>query len=175
MFMVNMVRLILQNKESKINKGKVLFLDIDGVLNTDRQHWHCQMNGVTPVDEFGYEFDPKAVNNLTTIFEETGAEIVISSSWKFLGLQTLQKMWKDRNLPGTILDITPDGDNKGWEIDEWLLKHKGQVNGYAIIDDENDMQPEQQGHFVQTNSQFGITLKDAERVITILRLILINK
>lgn len=175
MFMVNMVRLILQNKESKINKGKVLFLDIDGVLNTDRQHWHCQMNGVTPVDEFGYEFAPKAVNNLTTIFEETGAEIVISSSWKFLGLQTLQKMWKDRNLPGSILDITPDGDNKGWEIDEWLLKHKGQVNGYAIIDDENDMQPEQQGHFVQTNSQFGITLKDAERVITILRLILINK
>ena len=78
-------------------------------------------------------------------------------------------MWKDRNLPGTILDITPDGDNKGWEIDEWLLKHKGQVNGYAIIDDENDMQPEQQEHFVQTNSQFGITLKDADRVMTILR------
>ena len=88
---------------------KVLFLDIDGVLNTDRQHWHCQMNGITPVDEFGYEFDHKAVVNLATILEETDAEIVISSSWKFLGLQTLQKMWKDRNLPGTILDITPDG------------------------------------------------------------------
>jgi len=154
---------------------KILFLDIDGVLNTDRQQWHCQMNNIAPVDKFGYAFDSKAVENLATILEETGAEIVISSSWKFLGLQTLQKMWKDRNLPGTILDITPDGDNKGWEIDEWLLKHEGQVNGYAIIDDENDMQPEQQGHFVQTNSQFGITLKDAERVITILRLILINK
>ena len=148
---------------------KVLFLDIDGVLNTDRQHWHCQMNGITPVDEFGYEFDHKAVVNLATILEETDAEIVISSSWKFLGLQTLQKMWKDRNLPGSILDITPDGDNKGWEIGEWLLKHESQVSGYAIIDDENDMQPEQQEHFVQTNSQFGITLKDADRVMTILR------
>lgn len=51
----------------------------------------------------------------------------------------------------------------------------GQESGYAIIDDENDMQPEQQGHFVRTNSQFGITLKDAEIVITILRQIKINK
>ena len=73
---------------------KVLFLDIDGVLNTDRQHWHCQMNGITPVDEFGYEFDHKAVVNLATILEETDAEIVISSSWKFLGLQTLQKKYE---------------------------------------------------------------------------------
>ena len=148
---------------------KVLFLDIDGVLNTDRQHWHCQMNGITPVDEFGYEFDHKAVDNLATILEETGAEIVISSSWKFLGLQTLQKMWEDRKLPGTILDITSDGKSKGWEIDEWLMECESQVNRYAIIDDENDMLTKQQKHFVQTNSQFGITCKDAERVITILR------
>lgn len=148
---------------------KVLFLDIDGVLNTDRQHWHCQMNGITPVDEFGYEFDHKAVDNLATILEETGAEIVISSSWKFLGLQTLQKMWEDRKLPGTILDIMSDGKSKGWEIDEWLMECESQVNRYAIIDDENDMQTKQQKHFVQTNSQFGITCKDAERVITILR------
>ena len=49
------------------------------------------------------------------------------------------------------------------------------ANNYTIIDDENDMQPEQQGHFVQTNPQFGITLKDAERVITILKHFLISK
>jgi hydroxymethylpyrimidine pyrophosphatase-like HAD family hydrolase len=148
---------------------KVLFLDIDGVLNTDRQQWHCQMNCITPIDEFGYEFDHKAVDNLATILEETGAEIVISSSWKFLGLQTLQKMWEDRKLPGTILDITPDGKSKGWEIDEWLMECESQVNRYAIIDDENDILPKQLNHFVQTNYQFGITCKDAERVITILR------
>lgn len=148
---------------------KVLFLDIDGVLNTDRQQWHCQMNCITPIDEFGYEFDHKAVDNLATILEETGAEIVISSSWKFLGLQTLQKMWEDRKLPGTILDITSDGKSKGWEIDEWLMGCESQVNRYAIIDDENDILPKQLNHFVQTNSQFGITCKDAERVITILR------
>ena len=148
---------------------KILFLDIDGVLNTERQHWHCQMNGVAPVDRFGYAFDSKAAENLATILEETGAEIVISSSWKFLGLQTLQKMWQDRSLPGTIVDITPDGESKGWEIDEWLINHNGQISGYAIIDDENVMQPEQQQYFVQTNPQFGITKKDVEKVINFLR------
>ena len=148
---------------------KILFLDIDGVLNTDRQQWHCQMNSIAPVDKFGYAFDSKAVENLATILEETGAEIVISSSWKFLGLQTLQKMWKDRNLPGVIIDITPDGKSKGWEIDEWLMNHKGQVSGYAIIDDENVMLPEQQKHFVQTKSQLGITSREIEKSVNILK------
>ena len=146
---------------------KILFLDIDGVLNTDRQQWHCQMNSIAPVDKFGYAFDSKAVENLATIPEETGAEIVIS--WKFLGLQTLQKMWKDRNLPGVIIDITPDGKSKGWEIDEWLMNHKGQVSGYAIIDDENVMLPEQQKHFVQTKSQLGITSREIEKSVNILK------
>lgn len=144
---------------------KILFLDIDGVLNTDHHQWHCQMNSIAPVDRFDYAFDSKAVENLATIIEETGAEIVISSSWKFLGLQTLQKMWEDRNLPGVIVDVTPSGESKGWEIDEWLINHEGQISGYAIIDDENDMLPEQQGHFVQTNPQFGITKKDIEELL----------
>lgn len=84
-------------------------------------------------------------------------------------MQTLQKMWKDRNLPGVIIDITPDGKSKGWEIDEWLMNHKGQVSGYAIIDDENVMLPEQQKHFVQTKSQLGITSREIEKSIIILK------
>ena len=63
----------------------------------------------------------------------------------------------------------PDGKSKGSEIDEWLMEREAQVIRYAIIDDENDMLTKQQKHFVQTNSQFGITCKDAERVITIIR------
>ena len=109
------------------------------------------------------------LSNIFPIFAHENLERKdYSSSWKFLGLQTLQKMWKDRKLPGAIIDITPDGESKGWEINEWLLTYEGQVSGYAIIDDENNMLSEQQEHFVQTNSQFGITSKDAERVITIL-------
>lgn len=68
---------------------KVIFLDIDGVLNT--KYWE----NMKVRDQYGHTFDPNSVANLARIIEETGAEIVISSSWKCLGLDTLQKMWKD--------------------------------------------------------------------------------
>ena len=162
---------------------KIIFLDIDGVLNT--QDWHSRMTKDTPRDEFGWAFDPVAVENLAHIVKETGASIVISSSWKFLGLAKLKEMWKIRNLPGTVLDITPNtvsdemllnanldemelGVCRGNEIKEWLSKHKGEVSNYVIIDDFDDMLSEQEDHVVLTNTLIGITDFDAEKAITIL-------
>lgn len=162
---------------------KIIFLDIDGVLNT--QDWHSRMTKDTPRDEFGWAFDPVAVENLTHIVKETGASIVISSSWKFLGLAKLREMWKIRNLPGIVLDITPNtvsdelllnanldemelGVCRGNEIKEWLSRHKGKVSNYVIIDDFDDMLPEQEDHVVLTNTLIGITDFDAEKAITIL-------
>ena len=164
---------------------KVIFLDIDGVLNT--QGWHSRMTMDTPRDEFGWVFDPVAVENLAHIVKETGASIVISSSWKFLGLAKLREMWKIRNLPGIVLDITPNtisdelllnanldemklGVCRGNEIKEWLSKHKGEVSNYVIIDDFDDMLPEQEDHVVLTDTLIGITEFDAEKAIAILKL-----
>ncbi len=70
---------------------KIIFLDIDGVLNT--RDWHCRMTKDTTHDEFGFAFDPITVSNLANIIDETGAVIVISSSWKFYGVAKLRKMW----------------------------------------------------------------------------------
>ncbi len=162
---------------------KIIFLDIDGVLNT--QDWHSRMTKDTPRDEFGWAFDPVAVENLGHVVKETVAAIVISSSWKFLGLAKLKEMWKIRNLPGTVLDITPNtvsdemllnanldemelGVCRGNEIKEWLSKHKGEVSNYVIIDDFDDMLPEQEDHVVLTDTLIGITEFDAEKAITIL-------
>ena len=162
---------------------KVIFLDIDGVLNT--QDWHSRMTKDTPRDEFGWAFDLVAVENLAHIIKETGASIVISSSWKFLGLAKLREMWKIRNLPGIVLDITPNtisdelllnanldemklGVCRGNEIKEWLSKHKGEVSNYVIIDDFDDLLPEQDDHVVLTDTLIGITEFDAEKAITIL-------
>ena len=76
----------------------VIFLDIDGVLNT--KWWYTQMHRNTPKDKYGYTFDPRSVANLKKILDETGADIVISSSWKSFGLSELEEMWQDRGLPG---------------------------------------------------------------------------
>lgn len=162
---------------------KILFLDIDGVLNT--KWWYSQMDRNTPKDKYGYAFDPKAVANLKRIVEETGADIVISSSWKCMGHSQMEDMWKERNLPGKIVGVTPNSvsDNlltdadidsmeqfhiRGEEIKEWLTKHGKHVSHYAIIDDMDNMLPEQQSHFVNTNPEVGITEDDAEKTIEIL-------
>lgn len=165
--------------------SKVLFLDIDGVLNTERQHDHCVEAGVAYVDNFGYAFDPETVANLKKIVDETGTDIVISSSWKFWGLSTMQKLWVSRGLPGKVIDVTPNNVSdemllsvdlslmdmpagKGSEIKEWLSTSGQAVTHYAILDDMDDMLPEQQSHFVQTDPRVGITEDDANHVISIL-------
>ena len=116
---------------------KILFLDIDGVLN------------VMPVnfDKYGAIFKPQFVNNLKWIIEETDAEIVLSSSWRQSGLDVMNQMWKHRNLPKYITDITPtlndfdftsrffhfDQISRGDEIEYWL--NNNQWDKFCIIDD----------------------------------------
>lgn len=164
---------------------KVIFLDIDGVLNT--KWWYTQMDRNTPKDKYGYAFDPNAVANLKRIIDETGADIVISSSWKSYGLSELEDMWQDRGLPGKLIGITPNSVSdemllnadldhmelfsiRGMEIKEWLSKNGKRVGNYVIIDDMDNMLPEQQSHFVQINSEVGISKDDVKNVIKILEI-----
>ena len=162
---------------------KVIFLDIDGVLNT--KWWYAQMNRNTPKDKYGYAFDPNAVSNLKYILDQTGADIVISSSWKSFGFSELEEMWEERGLPGKLIGITPnsvsdemllnaDLDNmelfsiRGMEIKDWLSKKGRSISHYAIIDDMDNMLPEQQSHFVKTDPEIGITKENADQVIAII-------
>ena len=166
------------------NSGKkVIFLDFDGVLNTER--WHSQAIRGELKDEYGYRFDPIAVENLSRIIEETGAAIVISSSWKCMGLATMQKMWKDRQLPGKVIDITPNSVSdefllnvdlndmdllsiRGQEIKDWLIVKGGSDCKYVIFDDMNDVLQEQEAHFVWVDPAVGITKGNVAQAIRIL-------
>lgn len=132
---------------------KVIFLDIDGVLNVIPQGY----------DDFGGIFHSNFVDNLRRIIDETGAVIVISSSWRFSGLTKMKEMWKFRNLPGKIIDVTVDtGDlirqgkfefhdeiMRGHEIQEWIDKTP-ELENYLILDDDNDFLPNQLNNFVRT-------------------------
>lgn len=162
---------------------KAIFLDIDGVLNTEVfiTAIHELFKGQNPhekmMDEFGNRFDPLALRFLNYIIEKTGAKIVISSTWRLSGLKWMQEMWKARNLCGEVIDVTPcfTGNSKlpfderferGSEIKMWLDQNP--VESYVIIDDDDDMLPEQQENFVQTIQFYGIMLADAEKAIKIL-------
>lgn len=151
---------------------KLIFLDIDGVLNT---------NGNWGRDEFAANFCPEAINALRHIISETGAVIIISSSWKASGLGWFTKLWRFRKYPGTVLGITPyvkvndslsfkQRAERGHEIKQFLDDYFsiGELDSYVIIDDDDDMLPEQESFFVQTDGQIGLTNDDAVKAIYIL-------
>ena len=55
------------------NMKRIIFLDIDGVLNSGR--WFAKTGGETDADGYGISFDPVAVDCLGKIISETGAEL----------------------------------------------------------------------------------------------------
>jgi HAD domain in Swiss Army Knife RNA repair proteins len=64
---------------------KIIFLDIDGVLN-------CK--GTPNPRKFPYIVDPKLLNRLQRLLERTGAEVVLSSTWRYdpAGLFSAKKL-----------------------------------------------------------------------------------
>ena len=150
--------------------NKIIFLDFDGVLNTEHYQGLLQYQNSPWQDEYGAFFDPKAVKQLKRIIDATDADIVVESSWKYLGLDAMKELWEVRNLPGTIIDITPSllGKNKGVEIASWLSKYAKQDIRYVIIDDEYVILDSQLPHFILTNPYEGITEEQANRAISIL-------
>lgn len=150
--------------------SSVIFLDFDGVLNTEQFQAQLATEGKVNKDAWGPLFDPRAVDNLRKIIEATDAGIVVSSSWRYIHrLGSLRMMWELRELPGEIIDILPCGAqyiSRGEDIDCWLESH-GHPQ-YVIIDDLDDFTVSQHHYFVETNPIVGISTTDAETAISIL-------
>lgn len=131
---------------------KIIFLDVDGVLNS-----------MKTLRMFGWDFiDPILVALVSRIVRETGAKIVLSSTWRLSpeSKQMVERALGEHNLE--ILDITPmlEGPRKT-EIQAWL--DMNQVVKFAILDD--DLDAEIEGSFFRTDDDFGLTVAIAEKVI----------
>lgn len=93
---------------------KIIFLDFDGVLNTEHYQNYLMYERKPRQDKHGVLFDPEAVRQLKRIVDVTKADIVIESSWKYLGLAAMQEMWKERDLPGKVTGITDSSVSDNW-------------------------------------------------------------
>ena len=131
---------------------RVLFLDIDGVLNSHRTV--VALNGYPhDVSPGGLaQFDMVAVALLRGLCKAGGVQIVLSSTWR------LDREWAKigpaLGLP--IIDRTPSMlGPRGNEIACWLDDKP--VERYAILDDDSDMLPEQMPYFVKTMHEDGMT------------------
>ena len=141
----------------------VIFLDIDGVLNTPnygvQAHamWKRTNGWFKSRDEFGAIFDPMAVDCLEYIVHHTNAKIVVSSSWRKSGFKVMKDMFKVRGIDADIIGVTPVLNTmRGEEIEQWLLKND-YVTNYVILDDDTDFTEEQKkNHFVCTHGKYGL-------------------
>lgn len=155
-------------KPNVASSFNVVFLDIDGVLNTPQnaiERFDKWKDGIDKTrDEFGQLFCPKAVSNLEYLCHTANAKVVVSSTWRRSGLAKIQAMFQMRDIKVDVIDITPDlsrmGENGLWmaairgeEIAEWLRNND--VDNYVILDDDKDMTDEQQPFFVRTNFEDG--------------------
>jgi len=146
---------------------KIIFLDIDGVLNSmDNLNSLIKLSR-NASDKYGELFDIRCCNCLDYIISNTNAKIVISSSWKEMGLKRLKEMWIDRKLPGEILDITKDlKTTRGEEIDNWV--NTNNPSSYLIIDDTPDFFTHHDERIIITNSESGLTDELSDKAIRIL-------
>ena len=121
--------------------AKYIFLDIDGVLNSEHTLDQTSEHDAAIIcDQY--------LENLRNIVEKTDAKLVLSSSWRVYfestidkpehgyGVQLVQALAK-HNLK--LHDITPFvkgqfSNERGLEIKTYINQHK--IKNYVVIDDE---------------------------------------
>lgn len=151
---------------------KVIFLDIDGVLNHEQHYKWLTLTDEPTLLQRTYpysEINPKSCQFLNDIINETGAEIVVSSSWRLDGENRLNSLFKHFGLP-RIYSTTPCLNTaRGIEIDAWLAAHP-EVDKYVILDDDEDMNEHQLPYFIKTNPYGdGLNKEVKDKAIKILK------
>ena len=131
-------------------KMKVIFLDIDGVLNTNSDR----------------EISNDKLKLLSELVSKTGADVVLSSSWRYgwnqpeknqpgTRIYNLKQLLKDNDIviKDTIgLDLT-----KSIQIKNYLSTNV--INNYVVLDDE----PIDSTNLVQTDGDVGLTQSDCQK------------
>lgn len=110
---------------------KVIFLDIDGVLNSDEYLDKVKNSDIQGIER---DVDVEKVKLLKRAIDETGARVVLSSSWRYTkNARYLKELLANY---GIRVDSTPYiQDIRGLEIKKWLSENQG-VEDFIILDDE---------------------------------------
>ncbi len=135
----------------------IIFLDVDGVLNSilkDKDHYGDKR----PYTDYTYPFNDDCLCNLSLLVKETNSFIVITSTWKNdkLGKQILLANLRRYNLDNRVVGYTNNlNKSKLEEIKDYLEILDENIN-YIIIDDENDFD-ELKEHLIKTDYELGLT------------------
>lgn len=148
----------------------IIFCDCDGVLNSDEFAKYClEEEGYDPFD--CDDLDPRAIRNLKYIINETGASVVLSSSWRWeeKSLDAVKKQLKTCGIElfdTTIMDVMKTMSRTD-EIKLYLDEHPT-ITKYVILDDAEIKEP-LKDHWVRCLFKNGLTKKLADEAIEILK------
>ena len=158
---------------------KLLFLDVDGVLNSQAT-WEAMVAGHGCHKSGDEAVCPELMARVNRLIEVSGAQVVICSSWRFNSVTRTAELFKKRGLVGRVIGCTPRLENykngmyqgrvRGDEIQAWLdsyITPRRPVEAFVIIDDNDEMSTVK-GHLVLTDADVGITDADVERALQIL-------
>ena len=155
---------------------KIIFLDIDGVLNHDDWYVSKKFAQLSTADDVELDVDPRCAQRIIDICSQCNAKIVISSSWRLNMHGTIKRLEKGGIPQELIIGSTPVftfisspnlDRSRGGEIEAYLSQC-GDVTNYAIIDDRSDFHPHQHPHLIHINPKCGLTDKDTKIAIQIL-------
>ena len=151
---------------------KVVFLDIDGVLNHSLFIGERTPSGVIGIKD-------ELVENLKEIVENTNAKIVLISDWKDLWEKDenkcgkdalyLNKKLKDKELfiyDKTLNDFTKD---RGCGVYEYIKNNN--VEKFVILDDVDNpdyVKFNLSQNFIKTSKKTGLSKEDIIKAINIL-------
>jgi hypothetical protein len=138
---------------------KIIFLDIDGVLNYQRM--------TDAIETESGKVSKSAIELLNQLTDETDAKIVISSTWRKDSRRDCIESLKTAGVTGDIIGKTGTGCGcclRGNEIRNWLRRNEKvlgcqehEFKKYVILDDDSDMLLWQQDYFVLVDRFVGFT------------------
>lgn len=156
---------------------KPLFLDFDGVLNAGAYNPDGQRYRYGTEAWLLDQLDRDMAARVERICQDTGAVIVLSTSWRNakLGWRALCNVVRNAGITAPVVGSTPEVMLPGGvlaaprdeEIAEWV--HWTGVTDFVVLDDFEMTFPPVRDRAVRTDPVVGITDADAERAIVILR------
>lgn len=147
---------------------KVLFLDIDGVLNSYKTEERFSVESFNVCG-----IDPILKGRYLDWLKDKPVSVVLSSMWRTS--EPCMEHLRENGI--NWISTTPiyrHHDQRGEEILQWFERHvddwmeSEQVEAYAILDDNNWFTESQQPYLVQTDARVGLTEENLKQLSTIL-------